>query len=294
MTIASVGLEPAKQHSLESLAELLNDSFSGYAIKMRETSFDLARRVVSDGIELGTSAVALDESRELVGLCLTGQRKETYRIAAMGVVPASRRRGIARRLMQHALDEARAGGATRLLLEVFEHNAAARGLYESMGFVTRRRLVGFTLDETRVRATRVPAPAARSLVEVSHLDVAWALREQGTTDLPWQMQPEAIAELGPPCRAFSLGGRAFVLLRETREGVLSLRGLSVAPAARGRGIGRLFVDALRSRFPQRKWRVAPRVPEGLADRFFLGMGFERMELVQLEMELPLAQKTGTG
>lgn len=290
MTIASVGITPAENYSLETLTGLLNDAFAGYAIKMRETCVDLERRLCSDGVDLGLSTVALGEKETRVGLCLVGLRRRTLRVAAMGVVPAARRRGTGRALMEGALEQARALGAERLLLEVFEQNLPARALYESMGFNRTRRLVGFTLDETGRAPIRVPTDAARALEEVAHQDVAQALREHAPLDLPWQMQPESIAALGPPCRAFTLGGRAFALVRETREGVMSLRGLSLVPAARGRGVGRLFVEALRARFPGRRWRVAPRVPEGLADRFFLRLGFEKMDLVQLEMELSVATK----
>ena len=127
----------------------------------------------------------------------------------------------------------------------------------------------------------------RELTEVGHLDVARAVEREGPADPPWQMAAASIAELGPPCRAFTLGGHAWVLLRETPEGVLSMRGLTLARAHRGQGLGRRFMDALRARFPGRRWRVAPRSPDGHADGFVLALGFERMDLAQHEMELPL-------
>ncbi len=287
MLITSIAMTSADKYSLDALANLLNASFEGYAIEMRESSFDLARRLASDSVDLRRSVVATGTGAEPLGLCLVAHRDRMWRVAAMGVVPDARRQGIGRAFMDHTVGLARAAGATRLVLEVFEHNAPARALYESMGFETRRRLVGFTLDDREDDVRGVHGLAARELVEVPHLEIARALREHAPDDLPWQMQPESIAELGPPCRAFTLGGRAFVLVRELEDDVLSLRGLTVVSSARGRGIGRLFVDALRSRFPGRRWRIAPRIPEGLVDEFFLGMGFERMELVQLEMELEL-------
>lgn len=55
-------------------------------------------------------------------------------ILTVGVVPAARRRGIARQLLHALLDEARRRGARECFLEVRVDNAAARALYESDGF----------------------------------------------------------------------------------------------------------------------------------------------------------------
>ncbi|HTV17875.1 MAG TPA: GNAT family N-acetyltransferase [Polyangiaceae bacterium] len=56
-------------------------------------------------------------------------------IHAVGVLPSARRRGVARRLLEHAMASARTHGGRRLLLEVARSNSAARRLYESLGFV---------------------------------------------------------------------------------------------------------------------------------------------------------------
>jgi tRNA threonylcarbamoyl adenosine modification protein YeaZ/ribosomal-protein-alanine acetyltransferase len=52
----------------------------------------------------------------------------------LAVVPAARRRGIARLLLEDVLDRARAAGDTRLTLEVRATNAAAQALYRAYGF----------------------------------------------------------------------------------------------------------------------------------------------------------------
>ena len=53
----------------------------------------------------------------------------------LAVSPAHQRRGIARRLLAAAGEEAKRRGARKLRLRVFAPNAKARGLYESAGFV---------------------------------------------------------------------------------------------------------------------------------------------------------------
>jgi ribosomal protein S18 acetylase RimI-like enzyme len=69
----------------------------------------------------------------------------------LGVDPAFRRRGIARRLVMDATDRLLGMGATSVNLTVRETNHAARALYDSIGFA-HERLVrpyrkGFSLDD---------------------------------------------------------------------------------------------------------------------------------------------------
>lgn len=66
------------------------------------------------------------------GLLVIGESAE---ILTVGVVPAARRRGIARRLVGGLLHEARARGAVEAFLEVRVDNAAARALYVAEDFV---------------------------------------------------------------------------------------------------------------------------------------------------------------
>ncbi len=54
----------------------------------------------------------------------------------MYVMPEYARRGIARALLAHAIDAARAAGLEQLTLTVTQDNTAARELYASAGFAT--------------------------------------------------------------------------------------------------------------------------------------------------------------
>ncbi len=56
-------------------------------------------------------------------------------IFSLGVTPATRRHGLARELMQAALENLRAEGADTVLLYVEPNNKPATALYESLGFV---------------------------------------------------------------------------------------------------------------------------------------------------------------
>jgi ribosomal-protein-alanine N-acetyltransferase len=72
-------------------------------------------------------------------------------ILTVGVVPAARRRGLARRMLTSLYDEARSRGARELFLEVRVDNSSAIALYESEGFVELGRRRGY-YDHGRVDA----------------------------------------------------------------------------------------------------------------------------------------------
>lgn len=62
-------------------------------------------------------------------------------VAYMAVEPSAQGRGIGKRLLTAAEDEARRRGLPYMGLMVTEDNAAARALYESAGYFTERRLL---------------------------------------------------------------------------------------------------------------------------------------------------------
>jgi tRNA threonylcarbamoyladenosine biosynthesis protein TsaB len=74
-----------------------------------------------DGVAQGTAAAA--------GFILCRVAADVCDLAAMGVLPAARRRGLGRALLAAACAEARRLGAREMFLEVAEHNLAARALY---------------------------------------------------------------------------------------------------------------------------------------------------------------------
>jgi len=64
-------------------------------------------------------------------------------ILSLGVVPAMRRRGIARRLLSAVANEAKRRGAERLFLEVAIDNGPALALYRRAGFAKVGRRAGY-------------------------------------------------------------------------------------------------------------------------------------------------------
>jgi ribosomal-protein-alanine acetyltransferase len=85
-------------------------------------------------------------------------------ILTLGVAPASRRRGVARALLQDLMDRARSSGIQRLLLEVAADNKAALALYDSLGFARQgtrrhyyRRSTGPAVDAWRLCLVLLPS-----------------------------------------------------------------------------------------------------------------------------------------
>lgn len=67
-------------------------------------------------------------------------------VLTLAVLPAARRRGIARALMTAAMAQGKAGGVARVLLEVSVRNDAALALYRSVGFGEVGRRKGYYAD----------------------------------------------------------------------------------------------------------------------------------------------------
>ena len=75
-----------------------------------------------------------EEAPEPAAFLLARIVAEDCEILSVGVSPAYRRRGFARRLMDQATAFAASAGARRVFLEVAEDNWAARRLYAALGF----------------------------------------------------------------------------------------------------------------------------------------------------------------
>jgi ribosomal protein S18 acetylase RimI-like enzyme len=86
----------------------------------------------------GVHYIALTAAGEVVGWCdIARNGREGFTHSGqlgMGVLASYRRQGIGRRLLDAALEGARAAGILRVELEVFRSNGDAVRLYESAGF----------------------------------------------------------------------------------------------------------------------------------------------------------------
>jgi ribosomal-protein-alanine acetyltransferase len=87
--------------------------------------------------------VCRHEVAGVVAYCASWLVFEELHINMVAVAPGWRRQGVARRLLEHVLREARTQGAQAATLEVRRANVAARQLYESLGFEHRGVRVGY-------------------------------------------------------------------------------------------------------------------------------------------------------
>jgi ribosomal protein S18 acetylase RimI-like enzyme len=155
---------------LRPVAELIADAFTheldprGLAAlrEMRIMShlsglLKLLSRTTSDLDDVFGGFVWLEDGR-IVGN-VTVQRADKYgnrwQIANVAVSPAYRGRGIARRLMDHALDHVARCGGRWAVLQVYAHNQVARTLYSHLGFEE----VGGMVDLQLARLPRVEMPS---------------------------------------------------------------------------------------------------------------------------------------
>src|SRR5580698_1752092 len=65
---------------------------------------------------------------------------ESFLVNAVAVRPPYRRRGVGRRLLECAIQQARAGGFGRLSMNVWQDNTASRALCEQAGFRLQTRI----------------------------------------------------------------------------------------------------------------------------------------------------------
>ena len=139
-------IKPLDQVPLEILYDAFVDAFSNY-----EAKIDLSPGQFQDMLE--TRSFAAEYSRgdfdgqDLTGFLLVGFREERgerlFYDTATGVRKAYQGRGIAGELVKSVIQEMAERNIHRFILEVLEHNTAARELYTKNGFRISRKLSCF-------------------------------------------------------------------------------------------------------------------------------------------------------
>src|SRR5215472_2914429 len=242
--------QSAAELPLTELARLFTSGFAGYLIPMQMTADALAERVCGEDIHLGWSRVLLLDGSP-VALALVALRGRESRLAAMGVNAPVRSRGAGRELLRGLLDDARKRGDRRMRLEVFESNAPARALYESAGFRTISRLVGWNLPAASACLSAVShasAAGAGELREVEPTAFARQLARSEVGPLPWQVEPASLAAPPAAARCFELEEKAWAYVASFYENAVAVRGLLAAADYRRRGLGRRLLAALAAQF----------------------------------------------
>ncbi len=84
-----------------------------------------------------TTCFVAEEDDRIVGVILSGHDGRRGIINHTAVHSAYRRRGIAKRLVEHAMNALDAEGIAKVLLVVKANNDLGNGFWESIGFATR-------------------------------------------------------------------------------------------------------------------------------------------------------------
>jgi ribosomal protein S18 acetylase RimI-like enzyme len=275
----SLTSRPVADCTSAEVAAAFTRGFEGYVVPLRFTPQAYERRFRGENLDPYASRV-YERDGAPIGLVLIARRGWTCRVAAMGLAPELRGQGLGRQVLETAIAEARERGERTMVLEVIEGNAPAEALYTNLGFVRRRRLVGYRWN---LPQPEIPA----RLEEIDPLEFARTAAHEGEPDLPWGLAPETLSAVTPPARAFGLGDNAWALIADPGAERLPLTALVVSRDRRRQGWGTRLLYALSAAFPGRPWAVSPVVPEPLAAGFFMALGWERQPLCQLEMSLAL-------
>ena len=149
-------LRPATSLAEDELAALFTAAYEGYVLPMTVTVEALRFLTTAYDLDRAASLVAVRDGKP-VGLVNVGLRGPDAWIGGLGVVPAERRRGTGRRLMEAAQREARARGAERVWLEVIVENVQAVALYRDLGYAHVRDVEVWSLAGAGRGRRRVPA-----------------------------------------------------------------------------------------------------------------------------------------
>ncbi len=259
-------------HGLDAAAELLTRAFADYFVKIAFTAPGLLQLARVDSVDLAASQIVRRDG-VAVGAALIARRGWTSRLAGMGLLPEARRGGVGRALMEHLLRDAEARGEHAMTLEVIEQNEAAVKLYERCGFEKLRRLVGFSGPGTAI--------ANDALQTVDLRAVGHAVSLHGSSDLPWQLSGETIAQLGPPDAGYSVSD-AWLALSGLAGDTVSIRAWVATPRPDAIARQAAVLRAAMAKHPQKTWRATAVWPEELSEAFN-ELGLARLPLTQWQM-----------
>ena len=153
----SMILLPAAQATPRDRSRIINAAYADYFVPTRIGEAQMRRMDEIYNVDLARSVVAR-AGDAWVGMAMLSHRGQRGWISSVGVVPAWRRHGVARMMMERLLMSASDLGLAEVTLEVIDRNDPARCLYESLGFYEARELLSWRRDAD---ADPLPAPDER-------------------------------------------------------------------------------------------------------------------------------------
>lgn len=199
-------------------------------------------------------SVMAHAGREPVGMALLSRRGARGWISAVGVIPAWRRQGVARAMMERLLANAAEIGLREVWLEVIDENTPARTLYRDLGFTEARELLTW-----RYPADGDPLPIPRELLLPAPADQVLAHFAAWHADPPsWQREEPTIRHLAARSGAYELWLddvlAAYCIVGE-RPDAISILDIGLNPAFGPVKAGRTLLQALAHRFRGRAFTM---------------------------------------
>ena len=143
-----------------------NASFQGYFVPIEMTAEMSAEFWRVNAIDATRSVVMLDQDGTFVGFARMGTRGKRGWCGGFGIVPEYRGSGASRLLAEQMVSVARSSGLEMLQLEVLTQNVRASRLYESVGFTSKRRLIGLEIVEAALPERTPPLLKQVPLMDV--------------------------------------------------------------------------------------------------------------------------------
>jgi len=132
------------EYPLIDFVELVNTVFADYVLPINWNVLSFKMDARENSISFSDSFVFL-KNNEPVGFILTAIRGSRARIDAMGVVASERGKGLADRILHHALRHLKLKNIEQVLLEVAASDERAVKFYDKNGFRKNRNLYTFIL-----------------------------------------------------------------------------------------------------------------------------------------------------
>lgn len=182
-TSLSVDLVPAADLSYDRLTLLINQVYMNYYLPVWIDAAQFARMCAIEDIDLRKSVVALSDDTP-VAIALLALRGDTGWLSGVGVLAPWRRRGIARRVIEHIQALAKTEGLRTLRLEVLAQNEGGLALYQQLDFHWERDLLVLTLEP----GTCDPQPLPPGIAPASPGVILASYDAYHDTRMPWQRQ----------------------------------------------------------------------------------------------------------
>lgn len=239
-------LLPAHRISAAERAAVINAAYADYNVPFHVTPRQMQDMVKFYDVDLVRSWVARSEA-ETIGIALLAHRGSRGWISAVGVVPAWRRRGIARRLMEALIAGAQTMGLRQLTLEVISANEAARQLYRSLGFRETRELLCWKFP-----ADADPLPIPREGLQKVSPDAIWPYFQAWHDQQPcWQREEVTLRRMAGQASGYllTMAGEpaGYCLVADHKEAV-ALLDVGINPQFGPVTAGRVLLQALAARY----------------------------------------------